>query len=411
MRAAAKLRPAPSVCQRDRTARVPDGLRHVARVIAPSPPASAAAAPAVLRAAGLRYVTDVQPGIRRLRARGAWRYVDADGRPVRDAATLARIRSLAIPPAWAGVWISADPDGHLQATGRDARGRKQYRYNPRWTELRTRGNFARMGAFGRALPELRRRLEADLAWPGLPRERVLALAVQLLQTTLMRVGNPEYARTGGSYGLSTLHGRHVRVTGARVYFEFTGKSGKRHRLEIRDRRTARLLRRCQELPGQALFQYLDEAGGRRAVRSEDVNAYLHAAMGEAFSAKDFRTWGGSLAATEALLALAPKHAGRAPEAQMRGALQAAAQRLGNTLAVCRRHYVLPGLQPAFAAGELHATWRTARTRAHFTRAEAVLLRVCEISAAQAPAGGGARRTRRHAGSRASASSSVKPAHT
>jgi DNA topoisomerase I len=364
----------------------------VASLTTPPAPAPCAAAPAGLRAAGLHYVTDARPGIRRLRTRAGFRYVDADGRPVRDGATLARIRRLAIPPAWEAVWICPDPHGHLQATGRDARRRKQYRYHPHWTAVRTQGNFARMAAFGRALPVLRRRLAADLARPGLPRERVLALAVELLASTLVRVGNPAYARERGSYGLSTLRTRHVHVKGEQVRFEFTGKSGRVHRLALRDRRTARLLRRCQELPGQALFQYLDGAGERRAVRSEDINAYLHEAMGDAFSAKDFRTWGGSLAATQALLAIAPEHAGRSPEAQMRGAIQAAAARLGNTLAVCRRHYVLPELQSAFAAGELHALWRAARARRHFTRAEVVLLRVCERTAAQSDGTRAARRT-------------------
>lgn len=365
--------PRPRRLKSAETQNLPRGRRPKLPVATPcaSPPSAAA------RTAGLRYLTDEVPGIRRRRGRHGFRYLDPAGRPVREPATLTRIRGLAIPPAWQDVWICPDPRGHLQATGRDARRRKQYRYHPRWTALRADDNFRHMADFGRGLPRLRRRLDADLARAGLVRERVLALAVQLLQDTLIRIGNAEYARERGSYGLSTLRSRHVQVQGERARFEFTGKGGKVQRLELRDRRAARLLRRCQELPGQALFQYLDEHGERHAVSSEDVNAYLREAMGAEFSAKDFRTWGGSLAATEALLALSPEHAGRAPEAQMRGAIQAAAARLANTPAICRRHYVLPALHHVLASGKLHALWNTCRARRYLTRAECVLLAVCE----------------------------------
>ncbi|HET6434247.1 MAG TPA: DNA topoisomerase IB, partial [Xanthomonadaceae bacterium] len=247
--------------------------------------------------AGLRYVSDAAPGLRRVRRGPGFGYRDANGRPVRDRATLARIRALAIPPAWTDVWICADPRGHLQATGRDARGRKQYRYHPQWSAVRGNGKFDRVVAFGSALPKLRRRLREDFRRDGFPRDKVLAIVVAVMAETLVRVGNPEYARSNRSYGLTTLRNRHVAfLRGGRARFRFRGKGGLEHDVVLDDARLVKLVRHCQQLPGQALFQYEDADGSAVPVDSGEVNAWLQGAMGGAFTAKDFRTWGGTLAA-------------------------------------------------------------------------------------------------------------------
>src|SRR5690606_12426729 len=251
--------------------------------------------------AGLIYVGDGDRGIRRRRQGRGFGYRDAEGRAVRDRDTLARIRALAIPPAWTDVWICADPRGHLQACGRDARGRKQYRYHPQWSAVRGDGKFSRVVAFGEALPKLRRRMRQDLALPGFPRAKVLAIVVALLGETLIRVGNPEYARSNRSYGLTTLRNRHVEfVRVGRARFRFRGKAGQTHEVELDDKRLVKLLRTCQQLPGQSLFQYRDDDGTLVPVDSGEVNDYLREATGDAFSAKDFRTWGGTLAAFQRL---------------------------------------------------------------------------------------------------------------
>ena len=250
--------------------------------------------------AGLRYVTDEKPGIRRLRSGKGFRYVRPDGTAVRDEQTLRRIASLVIPPAWTDVWITTDPRGHLQATGRDAKGRKQYRYHPRWRAVRDENKYERMLAFGAAMPTIRARVDADLARPGLPREKVLATVVRLLEATLIRVGNEEYARENRSYGLTTLRNRHVDVHGSELRFEFRGKSGKDHQVSVRDRRLANVIRRLQELPGQEVFQYLDADGARHTIDSDDVNAYLREISGLELSAKDFRTWAGTILCAVAL---------------------------------------------------------------------------------------------------------------
>ena len=242
------------------------------------------------QAAGLRYVSDDRPGIRRKRRGKGFTYVDPCGSTVRDPKALARIRSLAVPPAWTEVWICAQPTGHLQATGRDARGRKQYRYHPEWRAVRDETKFGRMTLFGEALPALRARAAEDLGRRGLPREKVLAAVVKLLETTLIRVGNREYARQNGSFGLTTLCDGNVDIQGSRLRFEFRGKSGKEHMVEIHDRRLARVVKRCRDLPGQTLFQYLDDDGLRQSITSGDVNAYLREITGQDFTAKDFRTW-------------------------------------------------------------------------------------------------------------------------
>ena len=258
---------------------------------------SSAPSPAIAKAAGLRYVSDARPGITRRRAGKAFAYRNAEGRTVRDPETLRRIRSLAIPPAWTEVWICPQESGHIQATGRDARGRKQYRYHPDWRTVRDEAKYSRMLAFGEKLPRIRRRVAADMRRRGMTREKVLATIVRLLETTLIRVGNDEYAQQNGSFGLTTLHNRHAKVRGGQIQFEFRGKSGKRHRIDLRDPHLARLVRRCQELPGQDLFGYVAEDGAVRDVTSDDVNAYLREIAGEEFSAKDFRTWAGTVLAS------------------------------------------------------------------------------------------------------------------
>jgi DNA topoisomerase-1 len=310
---------------------------------------------AAARAAGLRYVNDVDPGISRLRHGRGFSYRDSDGEPVRDRATLTRIRSVAIPPAWQDVWICPNPRGHIQATGRDARGRKQYRYHPLWRVVRDEAKYSRTIAFAAALPALRRRVGRDLARPGLPRQKMVALVVRLLETTLLRVGNEEYARDNKSFGLTTLRNRHVRVTGSEVNFSFRGKSGKVVQLGLRDRRLARVLRACQDLPGQRLFQYVDEAGEVQPIDSEDVNEYLRAAMGDDFSAKDFRTWAGTVLAVGALreLSVGLVNGREHPtNSHVVAAIKGVAQALGNTPAVCRRCYIHPQVVDAYLDGSL-----------------------------------------------------------
>lgn len=309
------------------------------------------------RTFGLRYTLDDCPGIRRARAGKGFRYLAADGRPVRDEETLGRIRSLVIPPAWTGVWICPQANGHLQATGLDARGRKQYRYHPRWRTARDETKFHRLVAFGRALPRLRARVEADLSLPGLPRAKVLATVVRLLEMTLIRVGNEEYVRANGSFGLTTLRDRHVEVDGAGVHFAFRGKSGVRHRIDVRDRRLARVVRGCRDLPGQELFQYVAEDGTRHTVNSADVNAYLHEAAGEEFTAKDFRTWAGTMLASRALVELGEFDSQTRAKKNVVAAVEQVAGRLGNTIAVCRKCYIHPAVFEAYLDGSLARSLR------------------------------------------------------
>jgi DNA topoisomerase-1 len=312
------------------------------------------------RVRGLVYVTDTSPGITRVRRGGGFSYRLPGGRPLRSASHLARIRSLAIPPAWTDVWICPSPRGHLQATGRDARRRKQHRYHPRWTAVRDAAKYSRMLEFAAALPALRRRTAADLAARGLPREKVLALVVRLLERTLIRVGNPEYARANGSFGLTTMLDRHVRVAGRSVRFRFRGKSGKLHDVSIADPRLARVIRDCQELPGSQLFQYEDEDGVVVNVGSADVNAYLRSCMGEAFTAKDFRTWAGSVLAARALDEM-PDPASRADaERHVVAAVDAVAGMLGNTRSVCRKCYIHPAIAEAYLDGSLARALRARR---------------------------------------------------
>ncbi|MFC4729014.1 DNA topoisomerase IB [Coralloluteibacterium thermophilus] len=299
-----------------------------------------------LEQAGLIYVSDREPGFTRRRAGKGFSYRDTAGRPLRDPEVLARIRALAIPPAYTGVWICPKANGHLQATGRDARGRKQYRYHPRWCEIRDLDKYGRLIAFGEALPRLRRRLRRDLALPGLPREKVLAVVVTLLAETLARVGNVEYARENRSYGLTTLRHRHVQFLRAgRVRLKFRGKSGLEHEIAIDDARLARVMHRCQQLPGQDLFQYLDDEGQRHPIDSGMVNDYLRDAMGGDFTAKDFRTWGGTLRALSVLAATPVPEVGgeRAIASTLAAAVKQVACELRNTPAVCRKSYIHPAV--------------------------------------------------------------------
>jgi DNA topoisomerase-1 len=322
------------------------------------------------RAVGLRYVSAETPGISRRKVGRAFAYAHPSGRPVRDAATIARIKALAIPPAWTEVWICSDPDGHLQATGRDARGRRQYRYHARFRARRDRGKFARLVRFGERLPTIRRRVRTDLARPGLPREKVLAAVVALLETTRFRVGNAEYARLNRSFGISTLRDRHANVSGATVRFRFRGKGGRTEEGELVDRRLATIVRRCQDLPGQELFQYVDENGDTRPISSEDVNDYLREAAGsDEFSAKDFRTWTATVLAHRALREafnggdLDDATTGRLPKRIVAEALRRTAEALGDTVTVTKSSYVHPAvLEPSPLPGSPIAPARTRRGR-------------------------------------------------
>lgn len=314
------------------------------------------------RLRGLRYSSDDQPGITRVARGTGFAYRRPEGGVVRDAATLARIRALAIPPAWTAVWISPRPNGHVQATGRDQRGRKQHRYHPRWTAHRDDAKYSRLVAFGKALPALRRRLRADLARPGLPHRKVVALVVRLLETTLIRVGNDEYARQNRSFGLTTILDRHAAVTGRTVRFRFRGKSGKHHDVAIEDPRLARLVKQCQELPGSQLFQYRDERGRVRDITSSDVNAYLREVMGTAFTAKDFRTWAGTVLAARAFHEMGQVSSHAPHEKAVVQAVEAVARQLGNTRAVCRKCYVHPAVIDAYLDGSLAASLQSQALR-------------------------------------------------
>jgi len=320
----------------------------------------------------LHYVDDSRPGISRRRLRGKFAYFSPQHERIRDAAEIQRINKLAIPPAYQDVWICPDPQGHLQATGRDARGRKQYRYHPRWREIRDSNKYERMLEFGEALPKLRSGLEKHLVLSGMPREKVMALVVMLLESTLIRVGNSRYARSNRSYGLTTLRTRHVDIRGTSIRFQFRGKSGVEHKVTLRDRRLAGLMRRCMELPGQQLFQYLDEDGQRRAVSSNDVNLYLREMTGRDFTAKDYRTWAGSAQALERLRKLEAAPESTARQNLVETVKQVASQ-LGNTPAVCRQCYIHPAILQAFNAGAL-ANLRAARKRKWLSSEEVALLR-------------------------------------
>ena len=311
----------------------------------PAPPESA-------REAGLRYVLDTEPGIRRKRRGKGFTYVGVNGETVRDPKILGRIRSLAIPPAWTDVWICGSPNGHLQATGRDAKGRKQSRYHPRWREVRDETKYERMLSFGAALATIRERVDQDLGAPGLPCRKIMATIVRLMETTLIRVGNEEYARANHSYGLTTMHDRHAHVEGSTITFKFKGKSGKNHTIDVNDRRLAKIIRRCQDIPGYELFQYIDEEGVTHSVDSADVNEYLREISQQDFTAKDFRTWAGSVLAYSTLCLLEPFDSATQAKKNVVGAIKSVAERLGNTPSVCRKCYVHPALLDCYLAGSM-----------------------------------------------------------
>jgi DNA topoisomerase-1 len=304
------------------------------------------------RKVGLRYVSDAKPGLHREPAGKGFRYTDAEGQRVRDKVTLARIKSLVIPPAWTDVWICAAHNGHIQVTARDARGRKQYRYHPLWRKVRDENKYEHLVSFGRALPVIRKQVDKDLALPGLPREKILATIVRLLETTMMRVGNEEYARSNGSFGLTTLRDKHVRIDGARLEFNFRGKSGVEHSIELTDRRLARIVNRCRELPGYELFQYLDGEGNRGTIDSEDVNDYLRRITGQDYTAKDFRTWAGTLLAALALREFERFDSHAQAKKNLVRAIESVSAKLGNTPAICRKCYIHPAIMESYLEGSM-----------------------------------------------------------
>jgi DNA topoisomerase I len=301
---------------------------------------------------GLRYVTDAEKGIRRHKRGRIFVFRTPDGKTLRDPKQLNRIKSLAIPPAWTDVWICPDPDGHLQATGRDDRGRKQHRYHRRWREIRDETKYTRMLAFAKALPRIRKRVDKDLAASGLPREKVLATVVRLLEVSLIRVGNEEYARENESFGLTTMKDRHADIDGSTVSFTFRGKAGKRHSIDIADPRLARIVKSCQDLPGQELFQYRDSDGKVQDIRSSDVNNYLREISGQPFTAKDFRTWAGTVLAAIALREFQKFDSQAQAKKNVVRAIESVAERLGNTPTICRKCYVHPGVLEAYMQGTL-----------------------------------------------------------
>ena len=331
--------------------------------------------------AGLYYVVDTAPGITRRKRGKGFSYHDVDGKPV-DKKTKEWIESIVIPPAWTDVWISPLRDGHIMATGRDARGRKQYRYHPRWREVRDGNKYYRLIDFAQALPALRKRLDEHLRLPGLPRDRVLAAVVKLLDETLIRVGNDEYAVLNESYGLTTMQDEHAVVDGSLIRFEFTGKSGVEAEIDLKDRRLARIVQACQELPGEELFQYLDDDGNQVDVSSSHVNGYLRELTGATFTAKDFRTWGGTVVAAETLVELGPPTSEKEAEKQVIEAVDAAAAKLGNTRTVCRTCYVHPAIPEAHLDGSLHDAWRSTRSTAACRRGERAVLKVLRSHAAE-----------------------------
>ena len=313
---------------------------------------------AAARSAGLVYVTDETPGISRKKIGDGWRFVDAKGKTITDYWEKKRIAKIGIPPAYTDVWICPREDGHIQATGRDAKGRKQYRYHARWSETRDSAKYERMVAFGALLPGIRRRVAADMAKRGFPREKVLATIVNLLEMTLIRVGNEDYAKENKSFGLTTLRNRHVAVDGATLRFDFKGKSGKTWNLNLRDRRVAKVVKAIHELPGQHLFQYVDEDGKRQPVDSADVNEYLREITGEDVTAKDFRTWAGTVLASMALSEFEQVDSQAAMKKNVKAAIESVASRLGNTPTICRKCYVHPHVLNAYLDGRLLADIKT-----------------------------------------------------
>lgn len=305
--------------------------------------------------AGLRYVCDDTPGIKRKRAGIGFSYIGVDGKPIRDPEELNRFKALVIPPAWTDVWICPLRNGHLQATGRDEKGRKQYRYHSNWQKIRSQTKFNRMIAFASTLPLIREKTEEHLRLRQLSREKVLATVVRLLETTCIRVGNDEYAKKNRSFGLTTMRNRHVDISGSKVRFQFRGKSGVKHELELNDRRIARIVKQCRDIPGYELFQYFDENGEHQSISSEDVNNYLKEITGEEFTAKDFRTWAGTVVAAQALTELGESESQTQAKKNITEAIKQAAKQLGNRPATCRKYYVHPAIIDAYLDGSLLAT--------------------------------------------------------
>lgn len=337
------------------------------------------------RRAALSYVSDAEPGIRRRGSGAGFTYIRPSGKPVTDARTLGRINQLAIPPAWTDVWISPDAEGHIQATGRDQRGRKQYRYHPRWSERRDEVKYSSLADFARLLPRLRKKIDADLRIRGLPRERVISSIVWLLDNSMIRVGNAVYARDNKSFGLTTLRSRHVEVEGAKLRFAFKGKSGKEWKLKLVDRRIARIVRAIQDLPGQHLFQYLGEDGVRRVVTSQDVNEYIRDATGGEFTSKHFRTWGGTVRALSLFSEIPLPETKAATARAMNIIVDEVAKHLGNTRAVCRRCYIHPRVMASWQEGRLASELEKARRLKRKPRGldeeEALVLRWLELKKA------------------------------
>lgn len=331
--------------------------------------------------AGLTYVTDGFAGITRRRNGGGWSYFAPNGTRITDARKRQRLNKLAIPPAWTDVWICPDPDGHIQATARDARGRKQYRYHASYREARDRSKFRRMLEFSEALPALRSRIERDLRGEALSRDRVLATVISLLDRTLIRVGNDEYARENNSFGLTTLRRRHVKVNGTAVRFSFRGKSGIEHDVALNDARLAKVIQRCQEIPGHELFQYVDTEGVRHAITSDDVNEHLRGLTGRDVTAKDFRTWGGTMHAALALQSMGPAASRREADRNILQALEVVCKRLGNTRTVCRKYYVHPALIEAYLMGRT-VRLPAARVRPRVRRHRQAALRRDEVAVLQ-----------------------------
>ncbi len=307
--------------------------------------------------AGLRYVCDDTPGIERKQTGKGFSYIGVDGKPIRDPEELNRFKALVIPPAWTKVWICPLPNGHLQATGRDEKGRKQYRYHPDWQRIRSQTKFNRTIAFGSTLPLIREKTEEHLNLRKLSREKVLATVARLLETTCIRVGNVEYAKENSSFGLTTMRNRHVEISGSKVRFQFRGKSGVQHELELNDRRIARIVKQCRDLPGYELFEYFDENGDRQTISSDDVNAYLKEITGEEFTAKDFRTWAGTVAAAQTLTELGEFTSQTQAKKNITEAIKQAAKQLGNRPATCRKYYVHPAIIDAYMDGSLLSTMK------------------------------------------------------
>jgi DNA topoisomerase I len=348
-------------------------------------PSPVEAAIASARAAGLRYTTDRKPGIRRTRHGSTFRYHAPNGRRITAAEDLKRIRSLVIPPAWEDVWICPDPLGHLQATGRDARGRKQYRYHPKWRVVRDQTKYYRMIGFAQTLPRIREKADRDTRRAGMTREKVLATVVQLLERTLIRVGNDEYAKQNGSFGLTTLRDAHVKVKGTRIEFTFKGKSGVQHAIGFEDRRLARIVKACRDIPGYDLFQYYDENGARQAIGSADVNAYLKHIGGEDYTSKDFRTWAGTVHAAEFLRACGPCRSQTEGKKNIVRAVESVAKRLGNTKAVSRKCYIHPTIFDAYVDGlmtKLRVVKRATRMPYALSDSEAAVLALLQKCAAR-----------------------------